>query len=117
MTGIRDPHLHLFTTDLSRKRMKIVAKTDPDAPVVQTARFMHFSERMAVAATAFSQMLILGAGFDTRPLWWPGLAGTNAHVVEVDLPAVIEAKRAILAENGIVVPSNVVTTGVSLADA
>ena len=38
------------------------------------ARFRFFAERMVKAAERFRQIVVLGCGYDTRPLWLPGLA-------------------------------------------
>ena len=115
LTGLRDPHIHLFVNDLSRKRMKIALKIDPGTVPVLLARFMHFSSRMAEAAGAFDQMLLLGAGLDTRPLWWAGLAGTRVRIIEVDLPYVVDSKRATLAASNIEYPANIRILGCDLA--
>ena len=96
--------------------MKIAEKRHPATVPSLIARFMHFSARMAAAARELSQMLILGAGFDTRPLWWPGLAGSDAVVIEVDLPEVIAAKQSVLAARGIAYPSNIRPVGCDLTN-
>jgi len=116
LTGVRDPHIHLFVTDAGRKRMRLAQKLYPGTVPRLIARFMHFSARMATAAGEFAQMLILGAGFDTRPIWWPALAGTRAIIVEVDLPPVIAMKRATLAAHDIDYPANIRLVGCDLAD-
>lgn len=47
-----------------------------------------------------TQFVVLGAGFDARALRMPEITRHNASVFEVDLPAVLEKKRAILDSAG-----------------
>jgi len=60
------------------------------------------------------QVVILGAGFDTRAYRASGLDG--AHVFEVDLPAVQSAKRAALERASIPVPSTVSLVAIDFED-
>ncbi len=59
------------------------------------------------------QVVLLGAGFDSRALRLPELRGI--HVFEVDRPATLAAKRARPAARGIPVPSSVVHAAGDLA--
>jgi methyltransferase (TIGR00027 family) len=56
------------------------------------------------------QVVILGAGFDTRPYREPDLDGVD--VFEVDHPGVQSAKRQALQQSSITVPPNVTLVGI-----
>src|SRR5690606_20097857 len=62
------------------------------------------------------QILILGAGYDTRSLWLPGLAGAGVRVFEVDFPATIAGKERGLGDAGIDTPDQVVRIASDLGD-
>ncbi|MFO0588137.1 MAG: SAM-dependent methyltransferase [Polyangiaceae bacterium] len=53
------------------------------------------------------QLVLMGAGFDSRALRMPEVAQRGAHVFEIDLPLQLEAKRGLLAGAGVVIPGNV----------
>ena len=72
----------------------------------QVCRTRFLDEAVATAiAGGVNQMVILGAGLDTRPYRLAGLA--KARVVELDLPSVQEAKRKRLAGRFGRIPENV----------
>lgn len=50
------------------------------------------------------QLVLLGAGFDARALRLPELAQHEVRTFEIDLPVVLEAKRALLEGSGIAIP-------------
>ena len=76
------------------------------AHVVLRSRFAE--DRLAAAVErGVRQYVLLGAGLDTFALRQPEWA-RSITIVEIDQPATQAAKRARLAELGIVVPSNVV---------
>lgn len=51
------------------------------------------------------QILLLGAGFDTRALRIAEIAARGARVHEIDLPDQLARKRAVLEEAGVALPS------------
>lgn len=112
--GMADPHARFFLTDGSRALIKIADRLDPMFTEMNLARFRHFGERMVRAAQHFRQMLILGAGYDTRPLWLKGLAGKDVVIYEVDYALVLDGKAATLKEHGVKVPSNIVSVPADL---
>ncbi|MGE5183413.1 MAG: class I SAM-dependent methyltransferase [Acidobacteriota bacterium] len=61
----------------------------------------------AFVAAGGRQLVLLGAGYDTRALRLPELAGV--HVLEVDHPATQSHKQAVLARLGATSPSTYVT--------
>lgn len=103
-----DPHAGFFLTDGSRALERIAERLDPMFADLNLARFRRMSDRMIEAAGRVPQLVLLGAGYDTRPLWLKGLAGRNITVFEADFALVLEGKAAILGENGVRQPSNVV---------
>lgn len=58
----------------------------------------------ASLADGIAQIVVLGAGFDCRALRMPEIAAAGALVLEVDLGAQLETKRAVLAEAGVALP-------------
>ena len=103
--GIIDPHARLFVTEGTRRYARIANAVDAALMGRSLARFQRFGERMASAAGRMEQLLILGVGFDTRALWLPEIIESGVRVFEVDLPATIERKVRVLAENGLSIRS------------
>jgi methyltransferase (TIGR00027 family) len=56
-------------------------------------------------ATGFTQMVILGAGFDARGLRMPEIAARRVSVFEVDTPAQLERKWSVLKNAGVKLPA------------
>jgi methyltransferase (TIGR00027 family) len=79
-------------------------------------RFLDDALRAGLAA-GIDQVVLLGAGFDARGLRMPEIAAKSARVWEVDLPAQIERKRAVLANARIVVPDRIAFVGFDFARA
>lgn len=109
-----DPHAGWFITDGSRALEKIAERLDPMFTELNLARFARMSEAMQDAARHFPQILILGAGYDTRPLWLDGLAGSSSKVFEVDFALVLDGKSAVLREHGVKQPANVISVPADL---
>lgn len=103
-----DPHAGFFLTDGSRALEQIAERLDPMFADLNLARFRRMSDRMIAAAARVPQIVLLGAGYDTRPLWLKGLAGREITVFEADFALVLEGKSAVLGENGVRQPPNVV---------
>src|SRR5689334_2662168 len=59
-------------------------------------------------AAGLTQIVLLGAGFDARAMRMPEIARAGAKVFEVDFPALLEKKRALLEAAGFAVPDHVV---------
>lgn len=66
-------------------------------------RFIDDFVREGLAA-GLAQVVLLGAGFDTRGLRMPEIAARGAAVFEVDFAAQLEKKRALLAAAGVLMP-------------
>jgi len=58
-------------------------------------------------AAGLDQIVLLGAGFDSRGLRMPEIAARGASVYEVDFAAQLDAKREILAAAGVPLPAHV----------
>lgn len=67
-------------------------------------------------AEGLTQIVLLGAGFDARGMRMPEIARAGAKVFEVDFPALLEAKRALLDGAGVAVPDYVVPVACDFAD-
>jgi methyltransferase (TIGR00027 family) len=57
-----------------------------------------------VLENGLDQIVLLGAGFDTRALRIPGIAARGARVYEIDLPDQLQRKRAVLVSGGMTLP-------------
>lgn len=66
-------------------------------------RFLDDAVRDALRA-GLSQIVLMGAGFDTRAWRLPEIAAAGARVFEVDLPEQLARKRAVLDGAGVVFP-------------
>ncbi|MCC6527687.1 MAG: SAM-dependent methyltransferase [Polyangiaceae bacterium] len=69
-------------------------------------RFLDDAVRAAIAA-GLERLVLLGAGFDTRGLRMPEIRAGGVAVFEVDFPAQLERKRALLAAGGVSLPAHV----------
>lgn len=54
--------------------------------------------------SGLDQIVLLGAGFDTRALRIPGIAVRGARVHEIDLPDQLQRKRAVFLNSGVALP-------------
>ncbi len=92
-----------FIRSFTIRQMDGVAKGIFGAQVCRT-RFIDDAVQAALSK-GIGQLVILGAGFDTRPYRLPGIA--RVKVFEVDLPAVQAEKRKKLQEHLSSLPENV----------
>ncbi|HTW29813.1 MAG TPA: class I SAM-dependent methyltransferase [Acetobacteraceae bacterium] len=105
--GLPESHDRLFWTEQGRTLAGMAAAVDPVYEQYNLVRYRWFCERMGEAAARMQQILLLGAGLDTRALTLPAFARHAPSVFEIDLPATIAQKRAVLAQAGIAVPPHV----------
>jgi methyltransferase (TIGR00027 family) len=110
----RDPVVGVFLSEASRRAAERVSSRFPAAKDMVKTRTRYFDDRLeAEIAAGISQVVILGAGLDTR-----GVRKQSASVryFEIDDPNTIELKRHCYAaariEPGItLIPGNYVTDG------
>jgi methyltransferase (TIGR00027 family) len=71
------------------------AGAGPSVPIIEVRTYWYDSAIARALATGLRQVVILAAGMDSRSyrLDWP----TSTHVFELDQPAVIDHKQAVLA--------------------
>jgi methyltransferase (TIGR00027 family) len=74
--------------------------------IVARTKYLDDAFRRALA-DGFSQVLLFGAGYDTRGLRFEGLAH-GARIFELDSPHTQRAKIEQLGRRGLIVPSNIV---------
>jgi methyltransferase (TIGR00027 family) len=104
-----DPYASLFQPP-DAETMEAVSRF-VDLPYVKDAvrlrtRFIDAFVREGLAA-GLTQIVLLGAGFDTRALRLPEIAERRAAVYEIDFADQLERKRAVLAGAGIALPAHV----------
>lgn len=112
--GVAAPHDALFVTEAGRRLADLAMAVDPVYAPFNLARFRWFSDRLSRATAAGRQIVLLGAGFDTRG---HALAAAGARVFEVDFPAKVAEKAARLGAAGVEPPAGLATIGCDLADA
>ena len=105
--GIDCPYDRLFQTEAGAALAETALSMDPVYEQFNLVRYAWFSRRMAELAAGYDQMVILGAGYDTRSLTLPAFQGGRCRVFEVDLPDVLSVKHRVLAGHGIAVPESV----------
>jgi methyltransferase (TIGR00027 family) len=110
--GIEARHDHLFVTEAGRGLAAMAAALDPVYEQYNLVRYRWFAERLAQCAS-FRQILVLGAGYDTRTLALPPAEGRQ--VFEVDLPSVLASKRAVLQANAVSLPAGLCFVAADLA--
>jgi methyltransferase (TIGR00027 family) len=114
--GVADPHAHLFASEAGRRLAADLEAADRVFVPYVLARYRFFSEKISRAAERYRQVLLVGSGYDTRPLWLPGLREGRTIVFEVEEQAVLDRKALILAENGIRIGDSLVTVGAPAGD-
>jgi len=111
------PHDQLFWTEAGRDLAQMALAVDPVYASFNIARYRWFTERLLRAADDVPQIIILGAGFDTRAMTLPQLAQRKLQVFEIDFPDKIAAKLEILARHDIRPPLGLNHIGADLGDA
>jgi methyltransferase (TIGR00027 family) len=109
-----DPVVRLFLSDASRQAAERVASRFPAVRDMVKTRTRYFDDMLdAQIADGVGQVVILGAGLDTRAVRKPSAA---ARYFEIDDPATMELKRRCYADARIdsgvtLIPGNYVTDG------
>jgi methyltransferase (TIGR00027 family) len=103
--GVIDPYAPHFVTDAGKQMAEMAQSVDPCFVAFNLTRYRYFTERLREAATQFRQLVLLGAGYDTRPISMPEFARGAVKVFEVDYPDKLASKRDILTQAGVSVPS------------
>lgn len=111
------PHDQLFWTEAGRDQAAMLMEIDPVFAPFTIARYKWFTERLQRAAEQVKQILILGAGFDSRVMSLPQLGQGDLQVFEVDFPSVIEAKLDMFARHRVPVSRGLHHVGADLGDA
>jgi methyltransferase (TIGR00027 family) len=110
----QDPVVGLFLSDASRQAAARVSSRFPPVKDMVKTRTRYFDDMLdAEIAAGIRQVVILGAGFDTRAVRKPS---SDVRYFEVDDPATMELKRRCYADAHIdadvtLIPGNYVTDG------
>ncbi|HVI89861.1 MAG TPA: class I SAM-dependent methyltransferase [Dongiaceae bacterium] len=110
------PHDRLFWNEAGRELAAMAQQLDPVYAPFNIARYRWFTERLLRAARDMPQILILGAGFDSRAMALPQQASGALAVFEVDFADKIAAKLDIFARNKVPVPPYLHHIGADLGD-
>ncbi len=113
--GIHDPYAASFASEAGRKMAQVGSETDRAHKYFNLARFRYTTEALQAAAAKYTQVVILGSGFDTRSLWLPEFASGRVRVFEVDQPGKLEQKRNVLNQLGVRIPDSVTYVPADLA--
>src|SRR5262245_2175976 len=86
-----DPVVRLFLSDASRQAAERVASCFPAVKDMVKTRTRYFDDMLdAQVAAGIGQVVILGAGLDTRAV---RKASANVRFFEIDDPATVELKQ------------------------
>lgn len=99
--GVDDPLASLFGS------AEIALRADETFTKFMLARYRYFSLFFEWSCARFSQILLVGSGFDTRSLSSAACALFKPLVVEIDRDEVFARKRAVLAQQGVPIPDHV----------
>jgi methyltransferase (TIGR00027 family) len=102
--SIDSPYDRLFLTAAGGDLAKMALSIDPVYEQFNLVRYAWFTHRMSRYAAHYSQIVALGAGYDTRSLALPGLREGRCRVFELDYPDLLAGKRRVLSDNGIALP-------------
>lgn len=109
-----DPVVGLFLSDASRQAAERVCSRVPEVKDMVKTRTRYFDDMLDTQiASGIGQILILGAGLDTRAV---RKQSANVRYFEIDDPATMELKQRCYADAGIeagvtLIPGNYVTDG------
>jgi methyltransferase (TIGR00027 family) len=112
--GIECPYDPLFLTAAGAELAKMALSLDPVYEQFNLVRYAWFARRMSEQAGRFAQMVILGAGYDTRSLALAPLRAGACCVFELDYPDLLVAKRKVLSDNGVDLPDGLRFVGCDL---
>lgn len=104
--AIQCPYDRLFLTEAGAALAKMALSLDPVYEQFNLVRYAWFTRRMSQHAARYGQIVILGAGYDTRSLALPELREGKCRVFELDYPDVLSAKRRVLGDNGVALPES-----------
>ncbi|HVJ42061.1 MAG TPA: SAM-dependent methyltransferase [Dongiaceae bacterium] len=110
------PYDHLFWNEAGRDLATLAQAVDPSYAAFNIARYRWFTERLHRAAKEVPQILILGAGFDSRAMALPPLREGMPDIYEVDFPDKIAAKLDVFARHQVPLPPHLHHVGADLAD-
>lgn len=108
-------HDRLFLTKGGREMAARAQAVDPVYAQFNLARYLWFAERLADAAGRLPQFVVAGAGFDTRTMTLPAFQAGQSAVFELDFPAKLAEKAAVLARAGVALPAYLHPVAVDLA--
>lgn len=95
----RDPFVHLFLDEESKKAADRISQSFPPIRNNVRLRTRYFDDRLRdQIAQGARQVVILGAGFDTRP---QRIAADGVGYFEIDAPGIQAFKEAKLQEDGV----------------
>src|SRR6516165_542462 len=106
--GIEDPFAAWFVTEAGRQLAQIALSIDPVYAIYNLARYRRFGALLARASQEFPQIVMLGAGYDTRAIWMQELREKRPRVFEVDVAATLATKAHVLAAHDVIMPETIV---------
>jgi methyltransferase (TIGR00027 family) len=112
--GVDDPFACYFVSEEGEALASLACEIDPILRPFSAARYRWFGDRMESAAKQFSQVIHLGAGYDTRAIWTPAFREGTCRVFDLDMPETLAAKQAVLRNQGIQAPPWIAPVAVDL---
>jgi methyltransferase (TIGR00027 family) len=102
----------LFVTDGGKRPFALATSVDPTFVDYNLARYVMSTRALADAGSRGAQIVVLGVGSDCRVLSMPELAGATIYLL--DQTEVLALRRNVLADHGVVEPSNVTSLALDL---
>lgn len=103
--GVEDPFAQWFLTDEGRGLAQVAKDTDRVYEAFNLARYKFTTARLRALATAYPQLLVLGAGFDGRAIWLDEFRPGTTTIYELDNAIKLQQKQTHLQQNGIARPA------------
>jgi len=103
--GVEDPYAAWFVTDAGCALRDAALQIDRVYERFNLLRFRRTTELLRRHAPRFSQVVLLGAGFDCRALWLDELRAPGQHIFEVDQDDKLDQKARVLRDHGVTIPA------------
>lgn len=102
--GVEDPFAEWFLTEEGEKLFQLAKKIDPVYEAYNLSRYKYTTSTLRALSHNYQQMLLLGSGFDCRPIWLDVFNTGKTTVFEIDEAPKLQQKQKQLRVHGVSVP-------------
>lgn len=103
--GVEDPFAEWFLTEDGFTLLQVAKETDKVYEEYNLARYKFTTSRLRTLSSTYQQMLVLGSGFDCRPIWLNGFQQGETTVFELDSSTKLQQKHEQLRRHGVSLPA------------